>query len=196
MFRVKQTKIELGMDEVAFTTKNHLLETYGVTTCIAIAMRGSFYNEHGCPIKFCGVWHWSGFSAYGRQPTGEEILETFFIYAQQHLNFKKNTVLYLEELRFIGGEKEQRDEKGELLLSGTEQEVNALKGGVTALDNLSFSVKIDPLSIHWHNFITHDDMSLTVKVQLDAINFVIEENNSLSSEDEKEKDCYLGVKRF
>ncbi|WP_126320092.1 hypothetical protein [Legionella jordanis] len=175
MFRLRKPKISeylVDMDAHSFTVKNTLLKTHGVSTCIAIAMRGCF-REGDDLIRFCGLWHWSGFQHAAQQPTGEDILNTFFYHAQDALDFEDDAILHLDELSFIGGEKEQRDENGDILLSGTEREVQALRNAVSNLQNLDFSIEIAPSNIHWHNFYTQDEMSISVEVQLNSIVYKI-----------------------
>lgn len=170
----KRSKIEVGMDEHAFTTdSSHILQTYGVTTCIAMAIRGEFYDNYDDLIQFCGIWHWSGFANPNNPRSGEDIVNTFLGFAQDRLEFSDDTALTIHELSFIGGEKEQRDDHGELLLSGTEKEVRALREALGAIEEFDFPIVIEESDIHWHNFITHDDMSLTVQVQLNSVDYQV-----------------------
>lgn len=173
MVKIKRRKIELDMDDHVFVTDGAVIETFGVTACIALTVRGQFFDEDDELIEFCGIWHWSG----NRNPkyplSGLDILNDFFERAQEDLEFESDTILQLHELSFIGGEIEQRDEVGELLLSGTEKEVNSLKKAIENLDDLDYSLEIDPSNITWHNFITRDDMHITVRVGRDCIGFEV-----------------------
>ena len=81
----------VDMDECLFTTKNIELYTLGVSTCIALVIRGYFYNDDDQKTPFCGLWHWSGFNPdEGIEPDGTEVLNSFFEYAEKQLEFGDN----------------------------------------------------------------------------------------------------------
>jgi len=169
----------VDMDECLFTTKNIELYTLGVSTCIALVIRGYFYNDDDQKTPFCGLWHWSGFNPdEGIEPDGTEVLNSFFEYAEKQLEFGDNTILYLSELQFIGGEHPEYSDNGELNLNGTENEVNELQMACKKLKTLVYDIQVKPENIKWHNFLTENDTSMLVKVSLDECSYEVQNADS------------------
>lgn len=170
-------EIEVPMDRLGLTKeRNTVLVTYGVSTCIVFAVRGTYEDEDCNLVKFAGLYHWSGFPKKCHdkaENVTRRLLQVFFQTIRERLGIKKDTLIYIDELHFIGGEKAQFDENGVLLLSGTEAEIEALQKTTAHFKYHVLNIKLNGRVIHQHG-LTQDDESLTIVLSLSKIEHVFE----------------------
>ena len=79
----------------------------------------------------------------------------------------------IDTLCFIGGEKEQCDEDNEVIVSGTEAEVDSLKKAVKEFNFTAHQFKVAPENISHQHFLTEGEQSLSIKLTLDTIDWQI-----------------------
>lgn len=89
------------------TNSDTLLVTRGISTCIAFAMNGTFYNEEDNLTEFCALFHWSGFFDNEQDPVGhaETVFENFLNDVRTYLELEDDEDITIRQLAFIGGEK-------------------------------------------------------------------------------------------
>jgi hypothetical protein len=175
MPRKKSKKlIEVIMGDVVFTsdTKTSLI-TEGVTTCIAIIVQGSFWDEEHDEINFCGLYHWSGFGPSAIEQ--DKQAHTTFLYFLEKLRYfagiEDDMEINIDSLQFIGGEKEQRDIANEIIISGSEAEVNSLKKAVNEFDFEKYFFNIDPKVISHQHFLTTGEQSISIELTVNDCHF-------------------------
>lgn len=160
------------MDDVLFTSdEKTVLITKGVTTCIAFIVQGSFWDEENDKIHFCGLYHWSGFKNVNRtqDQQAKDTLLNFFKKLRNYAGIDDEDEITIDVLYFIGGEKEQCDSDDEILVSGTEAEVNSLQKAVKGFNFAAHQFKIAPENIHHQHFLTEGEQSISIQLTLDAI---------------------------
>ncbi|KTD19902.1 hypothetical protein [Legionella londiniensis] len=157
--------IDVGMDEYYFTNKKDaVLVTKGITTCIAFVVQGHYYDEDANFIPFCGLFHWSGFTDPRNQATDyvAEQLQFFFEELREQLDIEEDDKIIVTSLLFIGGEKSQFEGR-ELILSGTEKEVETLKEVASGFNYEEFNIMLKSRPVHNH-YLTSGELSLAVEV--------------------------------
>ncbi len=165
------------MDNVLFTSDEEtVLITKGITTCIAFIVQGSFWDEEDDEIDFCGLYHWSGFDSIhrSRDQQAKNALLYFLKALTSFAGIDSGEEITINALHFIGGEKEQRDSDDEIIVSGTEAEVNYLRKAVREFNFKEHHFKIARKNINHHHFLTEDEQSISIKVTLDAIDYQLE----------------------
>ncbi|CEK11995.1 hypothetical protein [Legionella hackeliae] len=182
-------KIIVEIDSYRFSNKtNHIIITRGISTCIAFVVQGNYCEESEAKTLPCfGLYHWSGFPANFEGDciayVKEELLG-FFQNMRDELSISDEEIIQLQSLSFIGGETKQFDNTGELTLSGTEKEVEAL---ITALEKFNFAevgINLKPNAIAHHHFITKDEQSLEVNVSHNKLETCYESIETGPEEDE------------
>lgn len=172
-----QKLCEVDMDAVLFTTsKKTVLITHGITTCIAFIIRGSFWNEDEEQTRFCGLYHWSGFDVYAADPNEQtsKALIFFLDKLRAFSGVEDDALINIESLQFIGGEREQRDENNEIILSGTEKEVSSLVQIVSNFKFFDHGFNIKPSAVKHYHFLTTDEQSISINLTTVGCNFEIE----------------------
>lgn len=180
MGKRKLVEMDEGAVIIASEEKAPTLETNGVSTCIAFVFQGMC--SHGVP--FVGLYHWSGFSDDETQEP-LEILDELFSSMAEEVQFKlsmpSNEKPYINEMHIIGGEKEQFNEKRELLISGTEQEVEMLREHATEICKAYFEIT-ETTTFYFLNYLTSDNEALTVKASLSEVSYSYEPSLLLKPE--------------
>jgi hypothetical protein len=175
----------VNMGELRCTTKpKTLLLTQGVTTCIAFAMSGHFYDEEDNLKEFSALFHWQGFNINELDPIGhvETVFEGFLNSTRKNLPLEGDETINIKKLMFIGGEQKQCDEQGQTLVSGTEAEVNALITMVQAFDFAEYNYRLEEKAIEHYHFLTTGTSAIEVKIQRGKCNFTIEDQEALELE--------------
>ncbi|STX51456.1 Uncharacterised protein [Legionella busanensis] len=95
------------------------------------------------------------------------------------LNIDDESLIEINKLMFIGGERRQYDNEGQILLSGTEKEVESLTDIVKTYDFTAVDIDIDENNIEHHHFLTSGEQSLTVKISLNELNYEIKNSDEL-----------------
>lgn len=179
-------KIEVDMDELIFTGKaNTSLITFGISTCIAFVIYASFKDGEAMS-RVRGLWHWSGFDTEQEYPAQKvkEVFTSFLMELRKTFRIPNEIEVSIDNLFFIGGEKELWED-GELVLSGTENEVTHLIKVVQAFDFKEFNIKINPQKISHYHFLTSNQESVTISVDTDECTFTIDApEEEISSEDQ------------
>lgn len=164
------TIIEVAMDETIFTTNhNAVLVTKGISTCIAFAIRGTYWSdEDDVQVPFCGLYHWSGFDFSPGSPVllSKGILANFFSKLRMDFDLEDEEEVTITSMQFIGGEKAQYDDGDHIIVSGTEAEVTSLCQAVSEYDFVGNDFKMLPDSIEHHHFLTTNEE--TIEVTLDT----------------------------
>lgn len=176
----------INMDDYGFADNGTGLTTAGITTCIAITVRGAYWDEDNRKIPFCGLYHWSGFPPdlkCSPKDAALIVLENLYYECLNHLNLEDDTIIKIYELSLIGGERKQVDSDGELLVSGTEREVDALIQAYHSTDEIETWFLNDNAVFTAANFLTHGEMTIEVSVTPDIISYEVidEPDNSLSA---------------
>ncbi|MCL5272707.1 MAG: hypothetical protein M1486_05320 [Gammaproteobacteria bacterium] len=173
--------ITIEMDDSYFTSKkNTELVTHGISACIAFVIYASFFDEDDELIHARGLYHWSGYSLEQINPEQEtrDVFSNFLDEFRETFDLPYEFEIQIDNLIFVGGEKAAW-ENGELVLSGTENEVFNLIKVVHEFDFSGSYFKIDPEHVSHHHFITSGEEALTLKVQSDQCIYIKEslENN-------------------
>ncbi|TAL66305.1 MAG: hypothetical protein EPN84_00540 [Legionella sp.] len=173
-------KVEMGEVKVCAEGKGDaLLETYGVTTCIVIMLYGTYDNT-----PFILMDHWNG------EINGDKDLFMRFKLVHYICQIQNSVIddfdpdihddipIYIEKVVIIGGEKEQFDEHGDLLVDGTEASLNWLKANlIPEINNQCTLTKNATQS--WDNYLTSGDQSLIVQIGINGVaSYALEENPS------------------
>ncbi|MGQ3888527.1 hypothetical protein ACQUW5_05785 [Legionella sp. CNM-1927-20] len=187
--KIASNFIEVEMDGFALTNKeSDVLITKGISTCIAFVIQGTCYHDDE-EVPFCGLYHWSGFEAEVTDFYDEilSVLDDFFIEVRAELEKLGAGELEINvtKLAFIGGEKRQFSEEGQLLLSGTEKEVKMLQKAAQAYDYQSQNINLDKKRIEHHHFLTSDNDSLTIEVRLNECHYKLEDFEETLQESSK-----------
>ena len=175
------------MDKCVFlpiVTRTEILQTGGVTTCICLLIYGLLENN----ALFMGMYHWSGFDLEGSSSAVDEktlvnsLVARLFYSAQQQLEHPANVRLYLDKLYIVGGERRQLAPNGELVLSGTEADVSALKKYTTSQCKDFFVTK--KANFYTANFLTKNDQDLTITMNAAKPTWVINNNPTAAASEE------------
>ncbi len=185
-----QKTIELNMDEIRFTSdENTVLITHGITTCIAFIVQGSFWDDDDDEIEYCGLYHWSGFDSSSTPHTqqAENALTYFLEKLRSFAGLDASSNITIDVLAFIGGEKEQRDESGAIVVSGTEAEVLSLRNAVAKFDYtaMHFTLSADDIS-HQH-FLTTNEQSVSIELSIDECTLHVEESEAIELQENMEE---------
>lgn len=180
--------ITIEMDDSNFTSKNTSdLVTYGISTCIAFIIYASFFDDDDYLIQARGLYHWSGFSLEQENPeqTARDVFSNFLDELREAFDLSYELEIQIDSLIFIGGEKAVW-ENGEIVLSGTENEVINLIKAVKDFDFTSANF-IKPKQISHNHFLTTGDEALTITVQSNHCSYTKE---SLVKENEHCEDNF------
>lgn len=184
----RQKIVLVEMDDMAFTHNAYTqIKTEGVTTCIAFIVRGACWINDNL-LSFCGLYHWSGFPLNNPDPLKAiiDIFTYFFETLRNELDVDLDSLITINELAFVGGEKCQKDEvSGEVLLSGTEIEVNCLYHAVKNYPFKEQLIDLDTSNVSHHHFLTSDEQSLSVTLDLNKWVYTFDEP-LLNDEDNSE----------
>ena len=168
--------LTVNMNEVRFNTdESTVVTTEGLTTCIAFIIQGSFWDEDDDEISFCGLYHWSGFEDPDEDPDKQarKALLFFLTKLREFAGVEEDTEITIDLLKFIGGEKEQRDSEDKLIVSGTEAEVNSLIKAVKEFNFAKYHFRIDPKVISHQHFLTKNEQTISIGLSLSDCRFVI-----------------------
>ena len=184
--------ILVSMDEMAFTkNKDFCLLTKGVTTCIAFAIRGSYWDEESEEVtSFCGLYHWQGLMGTFDDDVSEciSVLDRFFLNLRTTLEIPDEEEITIKSFQFFGGEKAQYDEQNQLSLSGTENDVLALAAAVKEYEYADDFLKIKMTDVGHFHYLTSHHESMAIEVTLEQS---IATNESLVDNDERSKISHL-----
>ncbi|WP_133127588.1 hypothetical protein [Legionella nagasakiensis] len=164
---------------------NEILKTLGVSTCLCFMFYGRDKSH-----SFIGMHHWSGFPADfdGSEDSAMdeifELIEDIEHEARTQLGGTLDRTLTLDKLIIMGGERRQVDADGELLVSGTEREVNALIDFVKPACNTYFQLP-PTFACIISSFKTTGDQCMDIMMDKDRIAWDIIES------DVSEEDVYL-----
>ncbi|WED43139.1 hypothetical protein [Legionella cardiaca] len=182
-------EIIVEMDEQGFAKHpDEVLITEGICTCIAFVVQGVF-NKGSSKIPCFGLYHWSGFPVgFQDDPVKytDKELATFLSNLRTLLKIDEDKIIDIKRLEFIGGELSQYGDEGELILSGTQKEVDALKKASYQFDYVKAGFAIKKESIVHNHFLTSEDQSLKItvsqnKIEIDYQGYEEEIDNSHSS---------------
>lgn len=157
--------ITVEMDECVFLpirSGRESLETSGVTTCICLMLYG--HLESGA--FFMGMYHWSGFnfdapsSETHKKESVYGLAVRLALAAREQLHLPKGARLFLDKLYLVGGERQQVAPNGDLVLSGTEADVNALHQYIASQCKHVFITK--EAKYYAANFLTQGKQDLTI----------------------------------
>ncbi|GGI78111.1 hypothetical protein [Legionella impletisoli] len=177
------------MDECVFKlikNDNDSLMTIGVTTCICLMFYGHLNTQ-----PFIGMYHWSGFDRTFEDDEEDKgffldevskLIYTVYSEARRQLQSSPSQKLHLNRLFIVGGERRQHNTQGELLVTGTELEVQALKQYAIEQCNLYFCTpeKIEFQSI---NYLKTGDQFLNIIMTENHPTWeVVEQENGEQSE--------------
>ena len=168
--------ITVNMNQVRFSSeKSTLLMATGVTTCITFLIRGTFWDDDDEACGFIGMYHWVGVENPDENFDDQVKKELLYFLAKvrEFAGIEEDEVINIDLLKFIGGEKEQRDDENEIIVSGTEAEVNALIKAVKGFDFAKYHFKIAPKAITHHHFLTKNEESVSVGLTLSNCGFEI-----------------------
>ncbi|CDZ78998.1 hypothetical protein BN59_03313 [Legionella massiliensis] len=181
----KERIVLVDMDEMDFSSDiNTAFTTVGISTCIAFIIRGQCWIEDELK-PFCGLYHWSGFPIRTKNQMKEieDTLEDFFACLREDLDVDNNSILMLSELVFIGGEKCQADRGGEIILSGTEREVDCLTRTLIDFDFSGRLIDVKQEQIKQHHFLTSGDQSLSITVNLTNWSYLLDNPEPIVNSD-------------
>ncbi len=171
------SELIVEMDEFVCTTDpDTRLITYGISTCIAFAVNGFYINDDEERVPFAALYHWSGFSSEEKDPKGhmKKVMKQFLTNIRDHLYLSTMHPIVLSNFHFIGGEKEQFNDEGKLLVSGTAKEVNAL---VYTVEHFGFNKRQFTLASgatkHSH-FLTDNEDTIDISVQTNNCDFILQ----------------------
>lgn len=177
-----QKKIELAMDEIRFTSdENTVLFTYGITTCIAFIVQGSFWDDDDSASEYCGLYHWSGFdlSSTPHSQQAKNALTYFLKALRDFSGLDAASNITIDTLEFIGGERQQRDGRGEVIVSGTEAEVDALIKAVSEFNYATMHFSLAAQDISHQHFLTTNTQSIAIELSIDECSFEVEEQEGV-----------------
>lgn len=182
------TKILVEMDKFALITNpDDQLITEGISTCIAFVVNGVYLNKDNKPLNFAALYHWSGFGEEEIDPNGhtKELLKRFFNTIRSVLQLESRQPITLTNLHFIGGEKAQYNKSGEVELSGTEKEVEAL---IHTVKHFGFNKRRFILAqgaIQHSHFLTENEDLIDITVQLNQCEFKLEQHRDMEEGEEQ-----------
>jgi hypothetical protein len=162
--------VVVNMNEVRFNSEeSSALVTEGITTCIAFIIQGSFWDEDDDKVRFCGLYHWPGFDSdvKDKDKVAQETLLFFLTKLRDFSGADEDAEITIDTLAFVGGEKEQRDNMNEIIISGTEAEVTSLTKAVRQFDFKKHHYTINPEAINHHHFLTKDEQTISIELTLD-----------------------------
>ena len=169
-------KIIVEMDEFKCTTdSNFQLVTYGISSCIAFVVLGIYTDEEEDQTPFCALYHWPGFEEKESDPEGrtEALLIQFLNTIRYNLELSKLDSVSIHSFSLIGGEKRQIDDLGNLLLSGTEAEVEALKSTVERFDFREHYFILSQDALKFHHYLTKNTDTIDVALNINSCIFRI-----------------------
>lgn len=154
--------------------KDSCLKTEGISTCIALIFKGTIDE-----IPYIGLYHWAGFCGDEADVLLiNDLFEEIALEIQSEFSLQDKPP-NLESLFVIGGERQQVEEDGTLLISGTANEVQLLKQHSENCCQVFFDV--ENLEITFLNFLTSNTQSLEINVYRDKLNYRYEQSNFLES---------------
>lgn len=145
------------------------LETSGLSSCICIILKGIYLDK-----PFLLMHHWSGFDNEEEAKNSKFVISNLISLYCQKLDEHFNITLTEDEDKaeiqacyVIGGQIKELSQQGELILSGTEREIAALKKHLEPILR-SECVLIDDYQLTLLPFITKADESLTVSINVEG----------------------------
>ena len=156
------------MAEIAVSpivTGDEVLETSGISTCICIALQGTYSDN-----PFLLMHHWAGIdpiiAAHSDKSIIEMLIDEYFFKIEEQLGDKDTEEMInpiIDKITIIGGQKKEFDSAGNTVLIGTEREVAALRDYF--IEALRSSKSLSPVAqIHMNPFNTVDEESITVRM--------------------------------
>ena len=145
---------------------NEVLETEGISTCICIALKGTYQDK-----PFLLMHHWDGLESRKKsvedQLVMEGLIDTYFFHIEQTLGAKGSSgipiIPIIDTIAVIGGQKMEMSPEGEILLTGTEREIILLNqwflASLAKLKSLAPTVRY-----HFAPFVTEGEDSVTVSL--------------------------------
>lgn len=159
-------KVNMSEVKVAALGKEDHLVTYGISTCIAIMLCGT-YNK----TPFVLMDHWDAeitgkkrnFMRYKICSYVEQIRDS--IIDDFDPDIHEDIPIHIAKVVVIGGEKQQLDAEGNLELSGTESSVTFLKKNLIAAIKRDCEFTMDATQ-SWQNFLTSGSQAINVKIDI------------------------------
>ena len=186
--------ILVEMDEFILTTDpEEILITEGVSTCIAFAANGFYFSEdedeNEIRISFGALYHWSGFVDGVKDVHGhtKDILKYFLSKIHSSLGLDDDQCFTISSLHLIGGEKKQVNERGDLLVSGTEKEVEALQHTLKYFKWKQKLFNLEQEAIKQSYFLTKNEDTINVYVQTESCRYFLDS----AEEEEKGNDSSM-----
>lgn len=142
------------------------LVTYGISTCIAIMVYGTYDKT-----PFILMDHWDGEIKGDKDIFMRNKLCNYMSLIQDAViddfdpDIHDDIPIYIEKIIVMGGEKKQLDKLGDLLVSGTESSIKFLKSNlITEIGKYCKYTRNATQS--WFNYLTSGNQSITVQIDI------------------------------
>ncbi len=162
---------DVSMNEIAvaatssWPTEVPVLATAGISTCMAIILHGNIHN-----IPFVAMYHWAGFASHvNKRDEYQMLTETYKVFndisdkIRTKFTAAQDEPISINGISIIGGEKQQKDEQGKIIVSGTAKEVKLLKQYALEICVEIFEVSDEAQPI-FYNFKTQNAETIDVQV--------------------------------
>lgn len=190
--RLIMPAIEVNMGDRRFTSDdNTTLNAYGVSTSIAFIVQGAFWDDDDDEINYCGLYYWQGFDL-SSTPQAQQAVNALTRFLQGLRDFAgldATSDITINTLTFIGGEKEQKDAEDNILVSGTEAEVNALRTAVAEFDYTATHFTLAAGAISHQHFQTTNNESISIELSTNECSLQIEEYEFEELQEEIEQEA-------